>query len=133
MSELNSDPPLSILSSPSIHSLSVSFASSFLPILHPFLPSPFTLHLSPFFLPFIHSIDPSRFKIYIGEPQKCLDAHYADPLVTHSVRLYTQLHPGYVTDFPSHSPSINLPLSHSLSSPLLVLSPSFSSTSFSRY
>ena len=32
--------------------------------------------------------------------------------------------PRYVTDFPSHSPSINLPLSHSQSSPLLVLSPS---------
>ena len=84
MSELNSDPPLSLLSTPSIHSPSPFFASSFLPILHPSVPSLFALHLSPFFLPFIHSIDPST--CYIGEPQKCLVAHYGQ----------------YVTDFPSH-------------------------------
>ena len=75
------------------------------------------------------SIYPSTW--YIGGPQKM--PIMPDLLVTHSVRLYTQLYPRYVTDFPSHSPSINLPLSHSLSSllPTLLL-PTISSTAFSR-
>ena len=53
-----------------------------------------------------------------------IDVHYRRPVGDSFCEAVHTTAPRYVTDFPSHSPSINLPLSHSLSSPLLVLSPS---------
>ena len=74
-------------------------------------PSTFSFLISSILLSLLSALIPQRGTLE--------DTHYARPVGDPFCEAVQTTTPRYVTDFPSHSLSINLPLSHSLSSPLL--------------